>query len=162
MRALLALFLCSLCLAACESNPPAPEGSAVPAAAGAAQAVAPPWPTTFMEPAVLVAREVRIEGSEALRDHLALRIDPNLHEYVVKTTPEGLLQEVTLKAGNEGEVVHCYLDRLEIAAERKVIVLERPGRAPLNVTARGEAFWQQPGKPEQRGEFLSFGEFDPR
>ena len=47
-------------------------------------------------------------------------------------------------------------------ASRTGRVLERPGRAPLKVTARGEAFWQQPGKPEQRGEFLSIGEPDPR
>lgn len=149
-----ALLMCS-CLTACKGSEPQPE-AAPPAPVQRA------WPQTFMQPAVLIAREVTIEGPEGLREHLALRIDPNFHDYQVSTVPEGLLQELTLKPGVEGAALRCYLDQLEIAAEVRLRVLERPGHAAVRVIAVGEAFYQKPGEPEQRGEVLRLGESAPR
>lgn len=120
-----------------------------------------PWPETFVAPAVLVAREVSIEGPPGLLEHLALRQDP-AHEHSVRAVPEGLLMEVTLEAGAVSEVIRCYLDQLEVAAEQRLCVLERPADCELVVTASGDAFFQRPGEPERRGELLRLSESSPR
>ncbi|HVS17916.1 MAG TPA: hypothetical protein VMT18_04890 [Planctomycetota bacterium] len=115
-----------------------------------------------MTPAVLVAREVSIEGPPGLLEHFALRPDQRVHEYVVRTVPEGLLQEVTLRADVPPEPIRGYLDQLEVAAEVRLRVLERAVDCELVVHASGDAFFQRPGRPEQRGESLRLGESSTR
>lgn len=159
MRQLAALALAFALPTAPACSRPEPEPEPAPAVAAAPARA---WPQTFAAPAVLVAREVEIEGPPGLLEHLALRVDPRVHDYSVRTVTEGLLQEVTLKPNEVPEVVRCYLDQLEIAAETRLRVLERPGDCELVVTARGDAFFQRPGEPERRGEQLRLSESSER
>jgi len=154
MRHLAALALLALLPCACSGPEPAPEPTAQPAA----EVPRRPWPQTFVTPAVLVAREVTIEGPPGLLDHFALRPDQRSHDYVVRTLPEGLLQEVTLLADVPPEPIRGYLDQLEVAAELRLRVLERAVDCELVVTASGDAFFQRPGEPERRGETLRLSE----
>lgn len=153
-----ALLLIAATLSACTSPEPEPDPGA---AAREAAAPARPWPQTFVAPAVLVAREVSIEGPSGLLEHLAVRQDP-AHEHSVRTVAEGLLMEVAPKADAAPEVIRCYLDQLEIAAETRLRVLQRPGDCELTVLATGDAFFQRPGEPERRGEVLRLTESAPR
>ena len=107
-----------------------------------------------MAPAVLVAREVSIEGPAGLLDHVALAVDKQVHDYSVRTVPEGLLQELRVKPGMTDALVLCHLDRLEIAAETCIRVLERPGDVAVSVTATGNAVWRTPDGAERSGEVL--------
>jgi hypothetical protein len=158
MRTAALLLIAATSVAACTSHEPEPASeAAVQAPAAPARA----WPQTFVAPAVLVAREVSIEGPPGLLEHLALRQDP-AHEHSVRTVPEGLLMEVAPRADAAPEPIRCYLDQLEIAAEASLRVLQRPGDCELTVTARGDAFFQRPGEPERRGELLRLAESGPR
>lgn len=159
MRIHIALLIVAIPLAGCRGSEPAPEAAPEPAPVRVESQA---WPTLFQDSAVLVAREVFIEGPEGLREHVALRVEPEVHEYVVRTVPEGLVQELSFKSGQQGQVLRVYLDKLEIAAELRVHVLEHPGDWPLSVVARGEVFYQVPGQPEQRGEQLRLGEAPAR
>lgn len=153
MRHAAVLALVATLVSGCTRPEPEPAAGPTPAAAPARA-----WPQTFAAPAVLVAREVTIEGPPGLLEHLALRQDTRVHDYVTRTVPEGLLQEVTLKADVSPEVIRCYLDQLEVAAETRLRVLQRPGDCELIVTATGDAFFQRPGEPERRGEILRLSE----
>ena len=158
MRTAALLLIAATLLPACTS--PEPEAGSEPGQ----QAPATParaWPETFAAPAVLVAREVLEQPGRALDRDLALRQDP-AHEHSVRTVPEGLLMEVTPKADAAPEVIRCYLDQLEIAAEVRLRVLQRPGDCELTVSASGDAFFQRPGEPERRGELLRLTESGPR
>jgi len=139
-----------------EPGPVAGEVSAVPERAPRR------WTQTFLEPAVLVAREVTIEGPEGLREHVALLVDSLVHDYQVRTLPEGMLQEVTVKPEATEEVVRGHLDRLQIAAEVRLRVLERPGDVPVIVTASGNAVWRTPDGKERSGESLRLVGEEPR
>jgi hypothetical protein len=121
-----------------------------------------PWTQTFMSPAVLIARDVRIEGPLGIRDHVALTVDSELHEYATSTGPDGLLQTLTFKQGLlEGEL-RGQLDQLVIVAEQRITVLERPGDATVIVVATGEAMWQTPSGEEKRGESLRLVGEEPK
>jgi hypothetical protein len=147
---------------ACKSSPEKPSQNAEPIEASEARPEPKPWTTTFLTPAVLIAREVRIEGPLGIRDHVALTVDSELHEYSLKTGPDGLLQELTFKQGQgEGEL-RCQLDQLVIAAEQRITVLERPGPAPVVVVATGEALWQTPAGEERRGDSLRLVGEEPK
>jgi len=121
-----------------------------------------PWTLAFMEGAVLVAEEIRIEGPPGLLDHVVLRQDPEVATYVTRTIPDGLLQEAAVKkeligASGLGNEVRVQLDAWSVAALRKVTVLQRPGDVPLTVTARGKAVWiSADGGTERREELLTF------
>lgn len=121
-----------------------------------------PWTQTFMSPAVLVAREVRIEGPLGIRDHVALTVDSDLHEYSTTIGPEGLMQQLSFKAGLLGGELRGQLDQLVIAAEERITVLERPGDATVLVVATGEALWQTPAGQEKRGESLRLVGQEPK
>ncbi len=136
---------------ACKGSTPAGEPSERGAAALEAAAAPAAWTPAFREPAVLLATEVEIEGPPGLIAHVALTVDPEIHEYSVRTVPEGLLQEVSLKSPAAGGLVRCQLDHLQIAAERRVRVLERPQAVPVTVSARGNAFWTNTTGQERRG-----------
>jgi hypothetical protein len=163
-RLALPLALALLPLAPACSSGPEPGGeppAEVPAPgpvadedAAAPQQAPRPWTRTFLEPAVLIAREVTIEGPTGLRDHVALLVDSLVHDYEVRTLPEGMLQEVTLKPGAGEELVRGHLDRLQIAAEVRLRVLERPGDVPVVVVATGNAVWKTPDGKERSAETL--------
>jgi hypothetical protein len=158
MRHAAALALTVLFVLACSG----PQSEIEPAEEPRVEAPRRPWPQTFVTPAVLVAREVSIEGPPGLLEHFALRPDQRAHDYVVRTVPEGLLQEVTLRADVPPEPIRGYLDQLEVAAEVRLRVLERAVDCELVVRASGDAFFQRPGQPEQRGESLRLDESSPR
>ena len=102
-----------------------------------------PWTEEFRNEALLVATEVRIVGPPGLREHLAVAQDANHHIYTIQTVPQGLLQETLVREASVGDVpVRCKLDNLTILAERRVVVLERPGAVPVTVTAHGDVFWR--------------------
>jgi hypothetical protein len=147
--------------AACGSSPEKPQ-KAEPIEAAEARPEPKPWTTTFLTPAVLIAREVRIEGPLGIRDHVALTVDSELHEYSLKTGPDGLLQELSFKAGQAEGELRCQLDQLVIAAEQRITVLERPGPGPVVVLALGEALWQTPAGEEQRGDSLRLVGEEPK
>lgn len=160
MRHAAALALIALLLPACAGPEATPE--AEPAVEKAPEVPRRPWPQTFAKASVLVAAEVTIEGPPGLLEHFALRPDERAHEYVVRTVPEGLLQEVTLLPDVPPEPIRGWLDNLEIAAETRLRVLERVVDCELVVSASGDAFFQRPGEPEQRGATLRLGESNLR
>lgn len=163
--ALVVLFLaaCAACTAPAE---PSAEAGAVEAgtkpAVRSASSAPRPWTESFMEPAVLVAREVSIEGPVGLLEHLALQVDPDVHEYVVKTTSAGFKQDLAFKRPASGQVLRAQLDQLVIAAELGIHVLERPGDDPVVVTAVGNAVWTSTAGAERRGERLRLSGAEPR
>ena len=114
-------------LAACTSDPATAEPPTQATAENAARADL-PWTLEFMESAVLVAGDVRIEGPPGLLHHVAQLQDSDVHTYRVRTVPEGLLQETTVKELGSVFPIRCNLDNLYITAERSLTVLERPGR----------------------------------
>jgi hypothetical protein len=155
MRFLQLLVASSLILvSACSSAPEDGAERAAPVEASDARPQPAAWTQTFMSPAVLVAREVRIEGPLGIRDHVALTIDSELHDYSTRAGPDGMLQELAFKEGLAGPELRCQLDQLVIAAEQRITVLERPGDVPVVVFATGDALWTTPAGEEKRGESL--------
>jgi hypothetical protein len=144
---------------------PAKEGAPGPSEAGpeaeAARPAVPapvahPWPTTFRGEALLMAGTVRIEGPPGLRDHVALVQDLDHHTYDTATTEQGLLQTVEVRDDIQYLApIRIHLDELTIVAERKIVVLERPGWVPVTVEASGDCFYKRTdAEEEQRGESL--------
>ena len=127
-------------------------GACQPAPPPAAQ----PWTDAFLAPAVLVADEIRIEGPAGLRDHLATRAEPGLHERTEKTTSQGFLTEIHLRTGHFDAPIKAWLDQLELAAMVKLVVLERPGLVDVTLSARGQVLWSDKRtKQEKRSESFS-------
>ena len=147
---------------ACGSAPKKPADRAGLIEASEPRPEPKPWTPTFLTPAVLIAREVRIEGPLGIRDHVALTVDSEQHEYSLKTGPDGLMQELSFKAGAGGGELRCQLDQLVIAAEQRITVLERPGAAPVIVLALGDALWQTPSGEERRGDSLRLVGEEPK
>jgi hypothetical protein len=157
-RTAIALSLISLAGTACST--PSAEGGrrdegrarAQEAAVAATPQAAPlPWPTTFEEPAVLMAARVVITGPEGLREHAALLQDPEHHAYEEKTTAEGFVRRTVLRSEVEYLApIRCSLDKLEIFAEREIVVLERPGPAELTIEATGDVYWRASSTGEER------------
>ena len=153
---LLSLALPVLLAAGCSAPREAPGEDATGGAAPEADADAPrPWTSAFLDEAVLVAREVRIEGPPGLIEHVAVRQEPPYTLVSVRTVPEGLLQEVVLADDAPATEIRAQLDNLAIAAERRLVVLERPGQVPVSVEAQGDVFHaRRDGSGERRGETL--------
>ena len=163
---LLAVFCLSLLgFAACGA--PAEEPSASPYAPAPDPAAGPPvevvrarrpWTAEFVAPALLIASEVRVEGPVGLLEHVATRADPEFHERVEKTTPEGFRQQITLKPGVGEAEIQGHLDALRIVATRRLVVLERPGaQGEVRVSASGDAYWREDASgKERRGPALGF------
>jgi hypothetical protein len=141
-------------LAACntpEQKERAPAERAAPRAEASPAAAPLPWPTSFEDPAVLMAARVVITGPEGLREHAAILQDPDHHEYQERTTPEGLVRRTALRAEVEYLApIRCRLDGLEIFAEREIVVLERPGPCELAIEASGDVFWRSTSTGEER------------
>jgi len=149
-------------LSACTSDPAPDEPRSSGPAENAARADL-PWTLEFMESAVLVAGDVRIEGPPGLLDHFAQLQDPDVHTYRVRTLPEGLLQETTVEQLGSVFPIRCNLDNLNIVAERRLTVLERPGEVPVRVLASGDAYWKRTNSDnERRGEQLELIGHRPR
>jgi hypothetical protein len=133
------------------SGPCFAVGCRSPARSAAPARTAPrPWTRTFMEPAVLLADTIRIEGPEGLLGHVATRPDPELHERTERAVPDGFMQEIIVRGHGAGGEIRAWLDRLEIVALKRLTVLERPAAVDVVVQASGDAFW----RPIQGGEEL--------
>lgn len=133
------------CFAACTSS--SMDASARSSARGESPPV--PWTRDFQDPAVLVAEEVFVQGPPGLLDHFAMRVDPDYHDRREETTSAGYLQLVETKPGLPVEI-RGYLDQLEIAAFRRLRVLESPGDIEVSVEARGEVYFARRGTGEER------------
>jgi hypothetical protein len=117
-----------------------------------------PWTKDFQQPAVLIARDVRIEGPRGLLQHVATMSDPSELERREQARPEGFLQEIVVRPESQqlGAEIRAQLDQLSIVATQRLSVLERPGPVDVLVIATGEAYWARGKEPEKRGEILRF------
>jgi hypothetical protein len=115
-----------------------------------------PWTKRFQEPAAIVAEVIHISGPKGLLDHVVTADSPDT-TYIVKTTKDGLLQERTAREGLEFVKILTQVDQWRIVGTQKVVILERPGRVPVVVEARGNAYYNDEDLafPEQ-GESLRF------
>lgn len=149
------LLLVSGLLAACSS----PEPSKTPERSVEERSQSDlPWTEDFRQPAVLLAREVRIEGPQGLLQHVATMSDPSELDRREQTRPEGFLQEITVRPESEklGAEIRAQLDQLAIVATQRLSVLERPGPVDVLVIASGDAYYARGKESEQRGEILRF------
>ncbi len=140
-----------LAVVACrsDSGPKAPDPSG-PLGAGNT------WTDAFLGEAVLVADEIWIEGPEDLLEHVAIRQDPEVLDYATTTTSEGLRQEIVRKEGESAAEIRAQIDAWSVVALQKLVVLQRPGAAPVRIVATGEAAWVPVSGVEQRGPRLEF------
>lgn len=114
--------------------------------------VASVWTDDFMQPAGLVAETVYIEGPPGLLEHVATSIDPMHHTQDVETVAEGLRQTYEARMPNSPVEIRAWLDQLEIATMRRLVVLERPGGREIIVRAAGDAWWKEiEGTGQRRG-----------
>ncbi len=147
----LARILALLSLAAgagCASGPDAPADVETTGAKL-------PWTQAFLEPCVLVADEIRIEGPEDLLVHVVVAQDDLRIDYVTETTADGLLQVATLREGVARAQISATIDGWDLRAMRRLVVLCRPGEVPVTVRATGEAWWSD-GSVERREPTLEF------
>jgi hypothetical protein len=89
---------------------------------------------------VVVAEEIWIEGPDDLLGHVAIEQDLLRVDYTTKTTTDGLLQEATVREGVRAQI-HARIDEWQVAALRRLVVLQRPGEVPVTIRATGDAFW---------------------
>ena len=149
------LLIASLFLAAlaCKGPEPGPEPSE-PLGQVAPRPPALPWTRAFEEPSVLIADVVRIEGPEGLRDHVAQHQDPDIAEYSIETTTEGLLQLTRAReeglAPGEFRELRMQLDGWSIVALRRIELLERPVEVPVTVVATGDVTFTRVDTGERR------------
>ena len=153
-RSMRVFFVFFLALLGCRTRAPARD-PAVPASSTLAPR---PWTLAFLQEAALVADEIRIEGPEDLLTHVAIRQDPEAVTYSTKTTPEGLLQELSVRPDLVGSVeIRTQLDNWALAALQRLIVLQRPGEVPVTLRATGNVVWiPADGSAERRGATLGF------
>jgi hypothetical protein len=132
---------------------PAPDPNAPPPKGDVSRHT--PWTTEFMKPGMLVADEIDVEGPVGLLDHVATRVDPDVHAQSQKTIPAGFQQQVTAKPGAEDSEIHSQLDQLTLIATRRLTVLERPSPIDVAISARGNVFWHdETTKQDKRSEAL--------
>jgi len=113
-----------------------------------------PWTESFLEPAVLLAADIRIEGPRGLLRHIATISNPEELDRIEKTLPEGFLQHVVVKPDVPGAEIRAQLDQLAIVATHSLYVLERPGPVDVVVLANGNAYWASGKENERRGASL--------
>lgn len=123
-------------------GPGAPPGSFVHVGA--------PWTRDFLEPAILVAEEIRIEGPTGLREHLVVRQDNLNTTYFAKTTNQGLLQETQARPERGYVEIHGQLDALVMVAFKRIVWLEKPGDGPVLIRALGDASWERTDGSDSR------------
>ena len=144
-RWLASTWIAACCAPSCTSSAEVSTRS-VPARSPA-QAV--PWTRDFQDPALLVCEEVHISGPDGLLEHFALRVEPGYHTRKEETTANGYLQLIEVQPGVAVEI-RGYLDQLEIAAFRRMTVLERPGDVEVSVEARGDVYFARRSTGEER------------
>lgn len=158
----IALLLYALLLAAACGSPSKSDAAVEPV--GASDVPLPPqstpWTEAFLQGGVLMATEVRIEGPPGLIAHFVGRVEEGISSEV-KTLPEGLRQTYTID-GTLDLLVRGQLDRLEIFAERRIVVLERPGPVDVVVEARGDVLHRDPQGAERRSSSLRLVGVVPR
>jgi len=116
-----------------------------------------PWTEAFLKSAVLIAQDVRVEGPDGLLEHFVARQELDVADFETRTTSDGLLQVYTLKPGILGGEIRAQLDNLAITCLRRLEILERPGRVPVVVLGRGDAYYQETGaSTPMRGPSLRF------
>lgn len=117
------------------------------------------WTSRFRAPAALIAEEVFISGPRGLLDHVVSADAPET-TYLVKTTPDGLLQERTAQPGVEFVKIQTQVDQWKIVGTQKVVILERPGRVHVVVEVRGNAYYNDDelASPDQGERFRFVGE----
>lgn len=141
--------------AACRSDAPEPAPPPDPNAPPPHMRVQRPWTLRFMRPALLIAEEVYVEGPADLLEHFALRQEPENLAHEQKTTELGLLLTTEVLPGRTGVEIRAQLDGLELAALRKLVVLQRPGEVPVTVRASGDVLYSRfDGTDERRGPTL--------
>jgi hypothetical protein len=128
------LALLAVAFTACSTPSDKPARAADETAAAA-------WTQTFLDDTVLSAADVRIEGPPGLREHVVVVQDPDNHSFEVHTTADGLLTEARIKPDGLGNAIHAQLDKLVIAADRSIVVLERPGHVRVTVDASGDVYF---------------------
>jgi hypothetical protein len=120
------------------------------------------WTDAFVKKAILFADEIVVEGPQGIINHTVVRVEPDIHEFSTRTTPEGLLQGTRLKPGAGGEV-HAGLDNWELIGFRQITILERVAPCDVHVRARGDVrFVDQTTKEERHGAELGFEGKIPR
>ena len=138
---------------ACSS--PEPSRSDSPEKPAEQRVLAPvPWTDSFLQPAVLLAADVRIEGPVGLIRHCATVSNPEELQRVEKTIPEGFLQEIVVRPDAPGAEIRGQLDQLAIVATQRLTILERPGPVDVLVVANGDVYWVRGKEPEKRGASL--------
>jgi len=103
----------------------------------------------FEEPAMLLADRIEVHGPSDLLEHLALRQDSEGFELSTKTTPEGLRQELTRKPQVLGGEAFAQLDKWQLFALHKLIVVQAPDDQPVRIVAFGQAVYLPKGEGEQ-------------
>lgn len=153
---------CALALAACGSSgsktknstafAPAPDPNAPPPADVAAKA-SKPWTKRFLEPGVLIADEIRIEGPAPLLDHVVTRPETEAHDVRVQTIPAGFEQTIVVRT--PGSEIRAQIDQLVVSSMRRLVILERPGQVDVLVIAAGDVYWKDgQGGGETRAQSL--------
>lgn len=145
------------------TNGPTGGAAAAEPAAGAAAERAdrfapipePEWTGAFRERSVLLARTIRVEGPAPLLSHMVASSDDAYFDRSVQTTPDGLLQ-VVRRASDEVEIVKGHLDAWRLAAEDRIVILERVAPGPVVVIADGEVMWRDADGAIERSDRLEF------
>jgi hypothetical protein len=167
MNPSLSLIACLALLASCrtvpieETRPAQPERKVAVFDAHAKEAHARTWTRRFAEGAILIADRIELDGPSDLLEHVAVRQDSQVFEFTTRTTREGLRQEMRRKAeAVSGTEIRAQLDGWTLVALQEMLVLQRPGDAPVRVVATGEAAWiptgDAPSGSEQRAPRLEF------
>lgn len=152
LRAPSLVLTCALgCLLAACATPSENGTPPTPTTGGPLQTSPPtPWTASFDTAAIVVADEVRIEGPRGLLDHVATRSEPEYHDYVAETRPEGFRQVFTTKDPSAAVEVTAFLDAWRLVALRRLVVLERPGDVDVRVEAIGDVLWRDATTGEEK------------
>jgi hypothetical protein len=134
--------------------------AAAPAASDTLDA-AKPWTDHFGQKAVIVAEHVRIEGPDGLLDHVVVSADDVFYERTA-THDGATLTQITMRLSDDVPIIRAQLDQWQIAAFRRVTVVERGEPCDVTVVATGDASLRDPLGKEERGESLRWVGTIPR
>ncbi len=95
----------------------------------------------FEAPAVLIADRIEVQGPSDLLEHLALRQDSPGFDSSMRTTREGLRQELTRVPGVVGGEAFAQLDKWKLYALHKMIITQAPDDQPVRILAFGQAVY---------------------
>lgn len=113
--------------------------------------VPPPWTDVFLEGCTLIADTIVVEGPAGLRDHCAGRQDQTSIDYDLATTSRGLEQTFVLVPGSEAVEIRGWIDRWELFAFEKLVIVERPTRGgEIVVRAVGNVLFADADGDESR------------